>query len=71
MKYQITIIKFEDNVNYEAEMAAFRERKNDRYYNSMNESREPMPVIPIRSLEMILTEDEFKKIKAESFKTFE
>lgn len=70
MKYKLTIFKYEENKDYETEMAKYKEKNQ---YNRMNGYDEFMPVkeVPTRTMEVFLTEEEFKKIKAETFKVFE
>ena len=65
MKYKLTIIKYEKNENYEAEVAKYKEDfsffprgkfENSKDYEPRIESAE-------RSLEVFLTEEEYKKVK--------
>lgn len=72
MKYKITVIKYEDNKNYEAEMARWKEQKANPYgsrYNGMDE--EPQQQIQERSLEVFLTEKEYEAMKKSILSTFE
>lgn len=69
MKYQIIVIKFEDNAEYEVEMAKY---KADTQYG-MNRMMNDMPYKEkaIRSLEVMLTDEEYQKVKEEIIKVFE
>lgn len=76
MKYKLTIIKYEENKNYEAELAKQKEdESNSRYYSNRNwedGKREcPSKETAERSLEVFLTEDEYKKFKAEIIKLYQ
>lgn len=71
MKYKITIIKYEKNDNYEAEMAKWKEARESRYGYSEPIREEPQIEIAKRSLEVLLTEEEYKKVKSEVIKIFE
>lgn len=74
MKYKLTVIKYEKNENYEAEMAKFKESITSRgmYNNRYDEvANEPKLETSTRSLEVFLTDDEYKKVKAEVVKVFE
>ncbi len=76
MKYKITIIKYEKNDNYEAEMAKFKEKTGNmpymnRYPDKNWDINEPQMEVAERSLEVFLTEEEYKKVKAEVIKIFE
>lgn len=73
MKYKLTVIKYENNENYEAEMAKWKEAKNDKYGYCRSEPifDEPRLEVSTRSPEVFLTEEEFKKVKAETIKVFE
>jgi len=75
MKYKITITKYDENPEYEKQM----EKYNEWYDGSMrgrfpggpsNDAR-PEREIESRALEVFLTEDEYKKVKAEVIKIFE
>lgn len=74
MKYKITVIKFEDNENFEAEMAQFKE-KDDGYMRGRfaheTGCTPPDRDKATRALEVYLTEEEYKKVKAEVIKIFE
>ncbi len=70
MKYKLTIIKYEKNENYEAEMAKWKENRNYGYRNEPNFD-EPRTEVAGRSLEVVLTEEEYKKVKSEVVKVFE
>lgn len=73
MKYKITVIKYEDNKDYEAELAKSKER-DDRYlgyHNSKVTEEVPAREIAERCLEVFLTEAEYKAVKAEVIKVFE
>ena len=69
MKYKLTVLRYEKNEDYEAEMAKWKEQKNmgmGMMYNdrSRNEySDEPRMEKSTRSLEVCLTDDEFEAVK--------
>lgn len=70
MKYKLTVIKYEKNENYEAEMAKWKE--HNRYSNNfMDGALVPQTETADRSLEVFLTEEEYKRVKAEVVKVFE
>lgn len=72
MQYKLTIIKYEKNENYEAEVAKFKEDRNYGYANRMEPAHEdPHREIAQRSLEVFLTEEEYKKVKEEVLKVFQ
>lgn len=76
MKYKLTIIKYEGNKDYEAEMAKWKENGLNRNYNQLRpwderQSGEPERETAERSLEVFLTEDEYKKVKEEVIKVFQ
>ena len=66
MNYQIKITKTEPNSNFKEEMMAY---KNP--YNCRNDSTIPQEYIVKDVLIVELTEDQFKKVKAEVLKVFE
>lgn len=68
MKYLMTIIRYEENKNYEAEMAKWKE-DNAKPWIQMRDV--PSKEIPGRAIEVHLTEDEYKKVKGEVIKIFE
>ena len=73
MKYKFTIIKYEKNENYEAEMAKWKEDRNG--YGRMTkfnepDLNEPRMEVAERSLEVFLTEEEYQKVKSEVIKVF-
>lgn len=71
--YKLTIIKYEDNKNYAEEMAKFKENTSYGRYN-YNQDRGleiPQKELAKNVFEVVLTEDEFKKVKAETIKVFE
>lgn len=75
MKYKLTIIKYEDNPNYEAELAKWKEGE-DRFGNRRGGYNQETLTPPedknaIRSLEVFLTEEEFKKVKTSVIEVFE
>ena len=73
MKYILTVIKYEKNDNYEEEMAKFKEQNQYGGFSVRNGLSPDAPQLEktTKSLEVILTEEEFKKVKAESIKVFE
>lgn len=76
MRYKITVIKYENNENYESELATYKEeQKRDTYgftrpYDKPELWAEPKPEKASRSLEVVLTEEEYDKVKAEVIKVF-
>ena len=71
MKYKLTVIKYEKNDNYEAEMAKWKERRDDRYAMMKEPSYdEPRMERADRSLEVFLTEEEYEAVKAGVVKVF-
>lgn len=60
--YKLIIIKYEDNKNYAEEMASYKER--GEYFNrNFDTSGIPKREIATNSLEVILTDEEYKKVK--------
>ena len=76
MNYKITVIKYEQNENYESELAKYREeQKRDAFgysrpYDKPELWTEPKPEKASRSLEVVLTEEEYEKVKSEVIKVF-
>lgn len=69
MKYKLTVIKYDKNENYEAEMAKWKESMPMmRGYEPMRD--EPRTEIADRSLEVFLTEEEYNAIKKGVLETF-
>lgn len=78
MKYKLTVIKYENNENYEAEMAKWKSDREDNYkfpkYRQTDYPEDygkPTLELSTRSLEVFLTEEEYKKVKGEVIKIFE
>ena len=71
-KYKITVIKYGKNEEYEAEMAKWKENRGNTY-GYMNEPirEEPSLQKAERSLEVFLTEEEYKEVKKSVLSTFE
>lgn len=71
MKYKLTIIKYDKNPDYEAEMAKWKESQ-ERNWGYRNEPMRDEPSIQKaeRSLEVFLTEEEYAKVKGEVIKVF-
>lgn len=69
MNYNITIVKTEDNPNFAEELKAFEER--NRYQNFNNLPEHPRREVTKNVLTCHLTEEQFKKVKAEVLKVFE
>jgi hypothetical protein len=71
MKYKLTVIKYEEDKDYEKRLAEWKENndRNSRYHNERNE---PMPIneTATRSLEVFLTDEEYEKVKQEIIKIF-
>jgi len=76
MKYKLTVIKYENNENYEAEMAKWKESQ-DRYGNrnyglQQNTALdEPRLEKITRSLEVFLSEEEYRKLRNEVMLNFD
>ena len=68
MNYKITIIRKEPNPNYAAEVAKFDER--NRFHNYSDRPQIEKDIIT-DALICELTDEQFKKIKLECFKSFE
>jgi len=72
IQYKLTIVKIEDDPEYEKKLADYKEKNSGYGYNRMNlDHMEPRLEQYTRSLDVVLTEEEFKKIKSESIKVFE
>lgn len=71
MKYKITVIKYDTNPDYEAEMAKWKESKKEWMYRNEPISDEPSIKRAERSLEVFLTEDEYNEVKKAVLATFE
>ena len=74
MKYKLTIIKYEENKNFEAELAKFKEKERIRYPSKPweeGQTEELRKETAERSLEVFLTEEEYKKVKEEVIKIFQ
>ena len=73
MKYKLTVIKYEDDKDYESKLAEWKD-KNEGYMRGrfVNETNEPMPIneIATRSLEVVLTDEEYEAIKQGVVKIF-
>lgn len=71
MKYKLTVIKYDKNPNYEAQMAKWKESQ-ERNYGYRNEPirEEPSLETAERSLEVFLTEEEYNKVKEGVIKVF-
>lgn len=70
MRYTITIRKYDKNPDYAVQMAKYEKERNRGYYNSVDPIP-PKEEIVHDALICELTEEQFKKIKAESLKVFE
>lgn len=72
-KYKLTVIKYEENKNYEAEMAEYKAKDRGGYYHRNLEDMAALPSREnaTRSLEVILTEDEYRKLKSEVLTQFD
>lgn len=74
--YKIIVYKYEPNPDYEAELARHKEERDknfgmSRMDNRFSEEQIPQKENVKRSMEVFLTEEEYKKVKAEVIKTFE
>jgi hypothetical protein len=63
MKYKLTVIKYEKNDNYEAEMAKWKEQRSSFYGRNEPSFDEPRLETAGRSLEVFLTEEEYNEVK--------
>lgn len=75
MKYKITITKYDENPDYEKQMEKYNEwydgNMRGRFPSGPSDGLIPNREIESRALEVFLTEDEYKKVKAEVIKIFE
>lgn len=71
MKYKINIQKFIENPNYAVEKEKYDENKNRPTWNQQYDSPFPEKFIATTALDVELTDEEFKKVKAEIIKVFE
>ncbi len=69
MMYKITIEKKEKNPNFEAELKEWQDQ--NKYSNFREPMNRPQPEQITNALICELTEEQYKAIKAEVFKTFE
>lgn len=71
MNYKIKIVKTEPNPNYKDEMAQYNEKS--RYFDRGFERDNGAPLAEFVKDVLIceLTEEQYKKVKAEVFKVFE
>lgn len=72
MKYKITVIKYDKNPDYEAEMAKWKE-SHEKSWGYRNEPVRDEPSLQRaeRSLEVYLTEEEYNEVKKAVLATFE
>lgn len=71
MKYKITVLKFEENEDYEEELAKWRERSGFNFHNNFNNfPEEPRRETAVRSLDVFLTEEEYEAVKKAVLSTF-
>lgn len=71
-KYKILVFCIEDNPEYEAQMAKFKEDtlyNRNRMYNGSDEGM-PQKERASRSLEVVLTEEEYAAVKQSVLTTF-
>lgn len=68
MNYKITIERKEPNPNFETEYETWKE--HNKYYGR-NQEPQPQSELTTNALICELTEEQYKAIKAEVFKTFE
>lgn len=72
MKYKITVIKYDKNPDYEAEMAKWKESQEKSWgYRNEPERDEPSLQRAERSLEVFLTEEEYNEVKKAVIAVFE
>lgn len=69
MEYHITIVRTEANPNFEEEVKKLEDDR--RYRNGYNPDSQPQRDLVKNVLTCHLTEEQYKKIKAEVFKAFE
>ena len=70
MNYNLTITKTEPNPNYKEELKKWKD--DQRWGRTIPDERGwPQPEIVHDVLKVELTEEQFKKVKAEVFKVFE
>lgn len=71
--YKLTIIKYEKNENYEQELAKWKENSQYNNWMSKNDYMQGQPQLEksTRCLEVVLTDEEYKKIKFDTLTTFE
>lgn len=72
MKYKITVIRYDENIDYEKEMAEYKENSaRDIMYQRFDERiSPPEKELPSRSLEVFLTEEEYNAVKKSVLETF-
>ena len=71
MKYKLTVIIYDKNENYEAEMAKWKEGNWRGYRNNIEPDFDALSTQKAeRSLEVFLTEEEYDKVKSEVIKVF-
>lgn len=63
MKYKLFVIGYENNENYQSDLAKFNEEQERNRYGSNRIVVEPRDVIPSTSIELVLTEEQFEKVK--------
>lgn len=68
--YKLTILKFEENANYESELAKHKEKYSRGYFNEREIPPEPPKEVALRYLDVFLTEEEFKVVKKSVLDTF-
>lgn len=61
LKYKLIVLSYSNNPEYEAEMAKYKEKNRGMYDN--NRLEEPREVIPETSLEVILSPEQYDKVK--------
>jgi len=71
-KYKLMVFKLNNNDNYEKELAEFKDNNRRGYYTGLDIREDyPKKELAERSLEVILTEEEYGKVKESVIKTFE
>ncbi|MFA6550885.1 MAG: hypothetical protein WCT36_06075 [Candidatus Gracilibacteria bacterium] len=70
MKYKLTVIKYEDNISYEKDMAEWKTKTEGYQYRGMDVVPQPDKETAERSLEVFLSDEEYEKVKQEVIKIF-
>lgn len=63
MKYKLYVIAYKDNPEYESQMAKFKEDSKRIYDQNEYNKNIPREIIAETSLEVILTNEQYEKVK--------